>query len=189
MCAPDAQAYYPGCPDRGFINNEFGTMDHYRKLSLITFGVIATVIVFADQLTKYLVSSSIPLNGSETIIPGFLNLVHVRNTGAAFGTFSHSGNVVIRIALSGISLIALIIIGWLVFFQRLDRYSVIGFALFFGGAAGNFIDRLILGHVTDFIDVYVKDVHWPAFNVADSALTIGALIFCVRLLFQEQVKS
>ncbi|MGC8660769.1 MAG: signal peptidase II, partial [Desulfomonilaceae bacterium] len=128
-------------------------MDRNRKATLIKFGVISGAIVLVDQITKHLVSSSIPLNGSEAIVPGFLNLVHIRNTGAAFGAFSQTGSVLIRIALSGISLIALIVIGWLVFFQRLDRFSMIGFALFFGGAAGNFVDRLIFGHVIDFIDV------------------------------------
>ncbi len=164
-------------------------MDRYKKQTLTTFGVIAVIIIVADQMTKYLISNSIPLNGSETIIPGFLDLVHVRNAGAAFGVFADKTGIISRFALSGISLIALIVIAWIVTFQHLDRYSIVGFALFFGGAAGNFLDRLLLGEVTDFIDVYLGTLHWPAFNLADSALTVGAFIFCIRLIFPGRVKS
>ena len=116
-------------------------------------------------------------------------MVHVKNSGAAFGAFSHNGNILSRFALSGISLIALIVIAWIVISQNLDRYSIIGFALFFGGAAGNFVDRVMFGQVTDFIDVYIGNLHWPAFNLADSALTIGAIIFCVRLIFPGRVET
>lgn len=164
-------------------------MDICRNKRLLLFGTIAAIVIMADQLSKYLVCISLPLNGSENIIPGFLNFVHVKNAGVAFGTFSHEGNILSRIILSGISLIALFIIIWIIVSQPLDRYSLIGFALFFGGAAGNFVDRVIFGRVTDFIDMHVKTLHWPAFNLADSALTVGAVIFCIRLLISEKVKS
>ena len=164
-------------------------MDQYKKQILTTFIMIAGIVIIADQLTKYWVSENIPFSGSETIVPGFLDLVHVKNSGAAFGAFSHKGNILSRFALSGISLIALIVIAWIVISQKLDRYSIIGFALFFGGAAGNFVDRVMFGQVTDFIDVYIGNLHWPAFNLADSALTIGAIIFCARLVFPGRVET
>jgi signal peptidase II len=68
----------------------------------------------------------------------------------------------------------------------LERYALLGFALFFGGAAGNFLDRIIYGEVTDFIDIQFRGLHWPAFNVADAALTLGAIIFCVRILLANR---
>ncbi|MGA8830774.1 MAG: signal peptidase II [Desulfomonilaceae bacterium] len=164
-------------------------MNQYNKQTLTTFGIIAAIIIIADQLTKYWISDNITFNGSETIIPGFLDLVHVTNSGVAFGAFSHHGNMLSRFALSGISLTALVVITWIIISQRLDRYSIIGFALFFGGAAGNFVDRVMFGQVTDFIDVHIGNLHWPAFNLADSALTIGAIIFCVRLIFPGRVET
>ncbi len=139
-----------------------------------------------DQVTKYLVSDLIPLNTSETILPGFLNLVHVKNSGAAFGMFADKGNLINRVILSAISFFALLAILWIVMSQRLEKYALIGFALFFGGAAGNFLDRIIFGEVTDFIDIHFRGIHWPAFNVADFALTTGAIIFCLRLLFANR---
>ncbi len=164
-------------------------MNQYKKQTFIIFGVIAGLVIIADQLTKYWVSDNITFNGSETIIPGFLNLAHVTNSGAAFGVFSSHGDMLSRYVLSGISLTALVVIIWIVILQRLDRYSIIGFALFFGGAAGNFVDRVMFGQVTDFIDVHIGNLHWPAFNVADSALTVGAIIFCIRLIFPGRVET
>lgn len=164
-------------------------MDQYKKLAWTTFVTISAIIIAADQITKYIIANSIPLNVSDPLIPGFLNLVHVRNSGAAFGIFAHNSNLFSRGALAAVSFIALIITVWIVTSQRLDRSSLVGFSLFFGGAAGNFIDRLLFGEVIDFIDVHLGDLHWPAFNIADSALTVGAVIFCIRLIFTRQVTS
>lgn len=164
-------------------------MDQYRKHAWMIFFTISAIIIVADQITKYVISNNIPFNVSDQLVPGFLNLVHVRNSGAAFGIFAHNSSLFSRGALSAVSFMALIITVWIVTSQRLDRSSLVGFSLFFGGAAGNFIDRLLFGEVIDFIDVHLGDLHWPAFNIADSALTIGAVIFCIRLIFTRQVNS
>jgi signal peptidase II len=161
-------------------------MDESRKRFLVFFSVVSAIIIVVDQVTKYLVSEFIPLNTSETLLPGFLNLVHVKNSGAAFGMFADKGNLINRAILSAISFFALLAILWIVMSQRLEKYALIGFALFFGGAAGNFLDRIIFGEVTDFIDIHFRGIHWPAFNVADFALTTGAIIFCLRLLFANR---
>jgi signal peptidase II len=167
----------------------FKIMVRTRKQTLTIFWLVSIFVILLDQVTKFMILTAIPVNSSETIIPGLLNFTHVKNPGAAFGAFAENGGTVGRIALSIVSFVALVVIAWIVFCQPLDFYSVIGFALFFGGAAGNFIDRILFGEVTDFIDVYARGLHWPAFNVADSALSIGAFIFCMRLIIPSRAQS
>jgi signal peptidase II len=131
-------------------------------------------IVALDQLTKLLVRREIPLHDSVTVIPGFLNLVHVRNTGAAFGflnavDFPYKTAVVALVATAALMGIAL-------YAARLsshERLARIGLALILGGAVGNLLDRLTLGSVVDFVDVVFGGWHFWAFNVADSAITFG----------------
>jgi len=131
-------------------------------------------LVAIDQLTKRLVRLEIPLHDSVTVIPGFLNLVHVRNTGAAFGflnavDFPYKAAVVALAATAALAGIAL-------YAARLsshERLARIGLALILGGAVGNLLDRLLLGSVVDFVDVVLGGWHFWAFNVADSAITLG----------------
>ena len=131
-------------------------------------------IVALDQLTKLLVRLEIPLHDSVTVIPGFLNLVHVRNTGAAFGflnavDFPYKTAVVALVATAALMGIAL-------YAARLsshERLARIGLALILGGAVGNLLDRLMLGSVVDFVDAVIGGWHFWAFNVADAAITFG----------------
>jgi len=135
---------------------------------------LVAVIVALDQLTKLLVRLEIPLHDSVPVIPGFLNLVHVRNTGAAFGflnavDFPYKAPVVALAA-------ALALAGIAVYAARLsshERLARIGLALILGGAIGNLIDRLTLGSVVDFVVVVLGGWHFWAFNVADAAITVG----------------
>ncbi len=135
--------------------------------------LIAGVIVL-DQVTKLLVRAEIPIHDSVTVIPGLLNLVHVRNTGAAFGflnavDFPYKAPVVALAA-------ALALMGIAVYAARLsshERLARIGLALILGGAVGNLIDRLTLGSVVDFVDVVLGGWHFWAFNVAVAAITVG----------------
>lgn len=145
--------------------------------------VIGFVVVFFDQLTKILVVKLLPLYSSVTIVPGFFNLVHVRNTGAAFsflaGSYSSWRQVFfVAVSVIGIGVILYVYRG----LKREDRWARISLSLIFGGALGNLIDRLRLGEVIDFLDVYVGKYHWPAFNVADSAISIGAVMLLLFLL-------
>ncbi len=157
---------------------------------LLWFSVIALAVVVADQLTKHLVMASIPLRGGFELIPGFVNLVHARNPGAAFGFLSQSAAAWRWILFVVISVGAAAAILWLVFSTRETECSLlIGYALFFGGALGNLVDRIVYGEVIDFLDVYVHGWHWPAFNVADSALCVGTAVFFLHFLVlgrQEQ---
>lgn len=138
--------------------------------------LVATVIIVAiiDQATKGLIVSSMPLDSGFEVIAGFFDIVHFRNTGAAFSLFS-SGGVMKTVFLALTSIAALVIIAFLIKDEK-RRLNVISFSLIAGGAAGNLIDRVRLGYVVDFLFFSIAGYHWPAFNVADSAITIGAAL-------------
>ena len=142
-------------------------------LSPLTFW-IAGAIVAADQATKALVRSRLPLHASETIISGVLDLTHVRNTGAAFGILSAMDFPYKAGAIALLATGALVAVG--LFAAQLSphqKLARVGLALILGGAVGNLIDRVTAGYVLDFVDVYWRDWHFWAFNVADAAITVG----------------
>ena len=143
---------------------------------------IAIVIVL-DQITKALVRSNLSLGESRTVIPGLIDLVHVQNTGAAFGmlnTIDFPYKPLVMVAIAGLALLAIAAYGAQLGFH--DRRARFGLALILGGAFGNLIDRAAAGHVVDFVDVYWGDVHFWAFNVADSAITVGAVLVILDTL-------
>ena len=145
-------------------------------------GVIAAVILI-DQVTKVLVRQSIALGESRTIIQGFLDLTHVQNTGAAFGLlnsvdFPYKPWVMIGVA--SIALLAIAAYGTQLGFH--DRIARLGLALILGGAFGNLLDRALVGHVTDFVDVYWGTSHFWAFNVADGAINVGAALVLLDMI-------
>ena len=149
------------------------------------FFLIAFFLV-ADQVTKALISRNITLNSSKQVIPGFFQLVHIRNKGAIFGFFSQSGNRYVFIFLTLASLAALSMVVYYFFKASPDEKLLkISLSLIMAGALGNFIDRLIKGYVTDFLDVSVKGWHWPSFNVADSCITTGAALLIFIFLFKR----
>lgn len=136
-----------------------------------------------DQLTKWLVARQIPLYGNRKVIPGFFSLTHIRNKGAIFGFFSHSGSGAVFLALIGASLVALaLVVYYFVKTPAAERGTKLALALILAGALGNQIDRLGRGYVIDFLDLYVRNQHWPFFNVADSCITIGAALLLITLL-------
>ncbi len=144
--------------------------------------VISSLIIICDFFTKRAVITNIMPYESINILP-FLRLVYVENKGAAFGLFASLGNKFF-IVISLIT-IAVLIIYALKFAKGLEIYS---FSLILGGALGNLIDRLMIGKVIDFIDVFIGKWHWPAFNVADSALTIGIGLFILINLAPNKAK-
>lgn len=148
------------------------------SLGFKPFAMIAGLVVLLDQATKLLVLAKLPLYHAVSVIPGFFNLTHIRNPGGAFG-FMASGSLEIRnLLFLGVSVFAM---GLIVYFYRSTPktypYLASALAMIFGGAAGNLVDRLRFGEVVDFLDLYVGVYHWPAFNVADSAISIGITIF------------
>lgn len=143
------------------------------------------VVVPLDQWTKYLVTHHFELHQSRTLVQHYLNLVYVQNSGAAFGIFADSA---IRVPfLSAIAILAIAAIVWIL--PRLEaqqRWLRLGLILVLPGALGNLIDRLRFGAVIDFIDVHWYQHHWPAFNVADSAITLGVACMLVDLLWTRR---
>jgi signal peptidase II len=142
-------------------------------------------IVVLDQWSKWLVEVHLPQHATEPVIPGLLNLTHVRNTGVAFGLFAAdgvggSGGGGWLLTLLGIAALAAVSIYFFGFAR--DRLLLTALALVMGGAVGNLIDRVSSGAVTDFIDFYVGAHHWPSFNVADSAISIGIVLMALDSL-------
>jgi signal peptidase II len=149
----------------------------------LPFLFVAAAVIVVDAWTKFLVSTHIDLREAIPIVPSFLQLVHVRNTGAAFGIGANADSRIVPILLNiGALGVFCIVVVYAFRAAITDRVLQTGLHLILGGAIGNLIDRFRLGYVTDFVDVYVSTGgvphHWPAFNVADSAICIGiALLF------------
>ena len=145
---------------------------------------LSLAVVAADRVTKILLDRASEPGFQRAIIPGFLNLVHARNRGVAFSIFDGSDSPWLRGALIVFALAAVTLFAWMLETGRAStRAERWGFALVLAGAAGNLIDRVLYGSVFDFLDFHVRDWHWPAFNVADSAITIGACLIFWEMIF------
>jgi signal peptidase II len=145
--------------------------------------VLVVSIVLLDQLTKLIVDRAMPLNHSIPIIDGFFNLTYIRNTGAAFGIFAGSHAAFRQPFLILFSVLAIGFI--LVMLRRLpeeEKGLLVALSFILGGAVGNLIDRLVYGEVIDFLDFYWSWFHWPAFNLADSFITVGVTLTLYRLI-------
>ena len=144
---------------------------------------IAAAIVVLDQATKAMVRAKLPLHESVTVIPGFFDLTHVRNTGAAFGMldnadFPYKPALMVLVALIALGAVA----SYALTLPATQRVARFGLALILGGAIGNLIDRATMGYVVDFVDVYFRGVHFWAFNVADSAITVGVVLMLLDVM-------
>jgi signal peptidase II len=147
------------------------------------------LIVAVDQLTKAVVRAMVPLHESVTIVPGFMDFTHVRNTGAAFGILNLAEFPFKTVLIAVIATAALIGVG--IYAASLAHHQLvarIGLALIIGGAAGNLLDRIVAGSVVDFVDVYWRSYHFWAFNVADSAISIGVAIMILDMLGVQQAQ-
>ena len=150
-------------------------------------GGLGAAIFFLDQLTKLLIQASIPLYESRPIIPGFFDLVHIHNRGAAFGFLNRADIQWQTYFFIAVSALAVVLIFQLLrTVDRQDRVLFTGLGCILGGALGNLLDRIRVGHVIDFLDFYVGSLHWPAFNVADIAISIGGL--CLLISFYRRKK-
>jgi signal peptidase II len=159
-----------------------GAMKNKYVLLIITAGLVMAL----DQATKWLITRHLPFYSEKTIVSGFFNLIHIHNAGGAFGIFAKNSGGLQSMAFIGIAVAAMGLILYL--YKKIpDHYPVlaVGLALIFGGASGNLIDRLRIGRVIDFIDFYIGSLHWPAFNVADAAITVGMGIFAFYILFRK----
>ena len=151
------------------------------------FIVITAVVLVLDQVTKAVVSTSLKMYEIRPVIPGFLNLTRVHNTGAAFGLLAGQASPVRTFFFLTVSFLAMGVVLWMLLRLPPDqKVELVALSLIFGGALGNVIDRARLGEVIDFIDVYYRSYHWPAFNVADSAITVGVILLLYRLVFAKE---
>ena len=157
-----------------------------RNISRMVCGVIIVVVLWGDQTTKDLVERSVPENTLSPILPGFFNLTHVKNTGAAFGLLSDSPAAWKTGLLIAVSALLLVVVTtWLWRSRQLQWETHAGLALILGGALSNLIDRIRYGRVVDFLDFYIQRYHWPSFNLADTAIVIGASFLVLHILFAE----
>ena len=144
---------------------------------------VTVTIVLLDQITKTLITGLLSLHQSVEVIGGFFNIIYIRNPGAAFGILEGWG-AARMIFLIVVSITALVVIIYL-YSKSTERLTAIALSLIAGGAAGNLIDRVRFGEVVDFLDFSLGGYHWPAFNVADSAITVGVVLMLAHALFKR----
>ena len=144
---------------------------------------ITLAVVALDRGTKAWFEGRTPVGWRHELIPNFINLVHSSNPGIAFGVLADSPSIWTRIILIAGSLVVIAVLAWLLVSLRGGGMTIAGIAFLLGGAAGNLTDRIAHGAVTDFFEVLLGSYTWPAFNVADSAITIGAVLIILDLIF------
>ncbi len=160
------------------------------KKNLFIFFLGAAVIIALDQITKSAITSRFALYEVYPVISGFFNLVYVMNPGAAFGFLANASETFRYIFFTGITILAAgLIIYYLVKSNPRNLLLLGALTLIFSGAVGNLIDRLRFGAVVDFLDVYIGTAHWPAFNVADSAITVGAILLIWEMILNRKDKQ
>ena len=159
-------------------------MSSYRARSAHFF--LAVLIVLLDRWTKRLVAAHIAMYSHIQIIPGFFRLTHTENTGAAFSLFADSPSHWKISLLIGFSVIAMVIVSVLLWKQtRALTITGVALSLILGGAVGNLWDRVASGRVVDFLLLYYKGYQWPVFNLADSAIVVGAGLLVIEILFHK----
>lgn len=146
------------------------------------------VILVLDLYSKHFIQVHVRLHDIYAVIPGFFNITHVRNKGAAFGVLANLPDVwrgVFFITVTIVAVVAIIVL----LLKTEERLLVSAYSLIAAGAVGNVIDRIRYGEVVDFIQWYVKSYYWPSFNVADSAITIGVVLLALDMLCRKQLET
>jgi len=143
-------------------------------------------IVLADRATKAWFETQTDLSWHHEVVRHFIYLVNSRNPGIAFSLFADSHSPWLRILLTGGALVMICALAWLLVAGHGGAMASAGLALLLGGATGNVTDRILHGAVTDFFEVWVGSYRWPAFNVADSAITVGAILLILDLMFSPK---
>jgi signal peptidase II len=156
----------------------------------ILLGVTTGLILLLDQITKFYVDSSMRLHESIPVIQGLFSITHVRNPGAAFGFLADASPLFRSIFFVAVTVLAIILVVHYIWKSRAEEpFLTFALSLILSGAVGNLIDRVRLGEVIDFLDVYIGSTHWPAFNVADSAISVGAVILFIELIRQGRERQ
>ena len=153
----------------------------------VIFLLTVAVLLILDQVTKYVIHTGMALHESIPVIPGFFSITYIRNPGAAFGFLAGASPTFRYVFFIGITIAA---IGLILHYQRTyvagALLLTISLGMILSGAVGNLIDRVRFGEVIDFLDVYLGTTHWPAFNIADSAISVGAFILFIHLIQQKK---
>jgi signal peptidase II len=153
------------------------------------FAITLTAVLILDQVTKRIVSGKMMLGESIPLIKGALSLTYIRNSGIAFGLLQ-GGGAMKTVFLAVFSILAILFLFWMLTgLDRDDLFGATALGLVAGGAFGNLVDRFTGGDVVDFIDAYWKGHHWPAFNVADSCITVGVILLLVKIFFFEDKRT
>lgn len=156
----------------------------------VMLGLVVAGVLGADQLSKYAVEKHTPIGSHRVLIPGLVNLVHTSNTGVAFGLFADSNSEWMAPALIVFSVVVIVLLVWLLATGRAGGWlGECGLALILGGATGNVLDRVLRHRVTDFVDLHLGNYHWYTFNLADSAIVLGAALVVLELLRDWQHHS
>ena len=149
---------------------------------------LALIILFLDQASKWMAVTHIEAHESLSVIPGFFNVVLVNNRGMAFGIFSQTRSgfyyFFLLATTIGVTGVILFFFFWM---KETQNWLTIGLSLILGGALGNLVDRVRLGYVIDFLDFFLKGYHWPAFNVADSAVTVGTFWLLFNIIQGKKI--
>ena len=160
-----------------------------KKKYSFTFAVVACLVLL-DQVTKFFISSNMSLHDSFPVIDGLFNITYIRNTGAAFGFLANASPVARSFFLIGVTIaVILLIIYYIWKIKAEEKFFTFPLSLILAGAVGNLIDRVRFGDVVDFLDFYISSYHWPAFNIADSAISIGAIILFFEVFRKKEEKT
>ena len=160
------------------------------KTARVAHLTLALLIVILDRWTKHLAATRIAMYAHIQVIPGFFRLTHTENTGAAFSLFAESPSHWKTAALIGFSVLAMLVVSVLLWKQsHAVTLTGVGLSLILGGAMGNLWDRVATGKVVDFLLFYVKQYQWPVFNLADSAIVVGAALLVIEILFPHDSKG
>jgi signal peptidase II len=147
----------------------------------------AAAVFGLDRLTKVIIEQRVSESATCRVIPGFFNIVHSENRGVAFGIFNDSAFQWRSLVLIVVAVVAVVFVGaYLLRARHIDTATLWGLALILGGAAGNAVDRIVSGRVTDFLDFYIGDYHWPTFNVADSGVVVGSGLLLLDMLLSKR---
>ncbi len=156
------------------------------RIAIIRLGLVSGGVLIVDQVTKFLITQYLALYEHIVVIENFFNINHVLNPGGAFGFFATQSLGVRRFVFLFLSSLVAVFVVWL--YKKTAHTHVFlsyGLAMIFGGALGNLVDRFRFGKVVDFLDFYYGTAHWPAFNIADSAISVGMGILIYHVLFNK----
>ncbi len=158
-----------------------------EQVRYLLLGGVSLAVLLLDQATKLHVMQTMRLHESIPIIPDFFSLTYIRNPGAAFGLLASTGPLFRLLFFGVMSLFALGLLGTIFIRLRPDEWlGHLSVAAILGGACGNLLDRLRYGEVIDFLDFYIRHYHWPAFNVADTAITVGVFFLILHFALEKK---